>query len=87
MAKVDIESTDRRVKWWLLIVSLATLAVLIAAALQENVFPEWRSTNDPSVAFDSDGVGYLVYGGFGKNNVDCECCQRSFPQAHESMVR
>ena len=31
-------------------------------------FPEWRSTNDPSVAFDMDGVGYLVYGGFGKNN-------------------
>jgi len=31
-------------------------------------FPEWRSTNDPSVAFDMDGVGYLVYGGFGKSN-------------------
>jgi type IX secretion system substrate protein len=25
--------------------------------------PAWRSTNDPSVAFDSDGNGYLVYGG------------------------
>ncbi len=31
-------------------------------------FPDWRSTNDPSVAFDMDGVGYMVYGGFGKNN-------------------
>jgi hypothetical protein len=31
-------------------------------------FPDWRSTNDPSVAFDMDGIGYLVYGGFGKNN-------------------
>jgi len=26
--------------------------------------PGWRSTNDPSVMFDEDGVGYLVYGGF-----------------------
>ena len=44
MAEVDIQSTDRRVKWWLLIVSLATLALSVAAALQENVFPKWRST-------------------------------------------
>ncbi len=28
-------------------------------------YPGWRSSNDPSVAFDPDGVGYLVYGGFG----------------------
>ncbi len=28
-------------------------------------FPNWRSTNDPSVAFGADGRGYLVYGGFG----------------------
>lgn len=28
-------------------------------------FENWRSTNDPSVAFNTDGVGYLVYGGFG----------------------
>ncbi len=28
-------------------------------------YPNWRSTNDPSVAFDADGVGYLVYGGHG----------------------
>lgn len=26
--------------------------------------PGWRSTNDPSVMFDEDGIGYLVYGGF-----------------------
>lgn len=26
----------------------------------------WQSTNDPSVAFNNDGIGYLVYGGFGK---------------------
>lgn len=29
-------------------------------------YPEWRSTNDPSVAFALDGTGYLCYGGFGK---------------------
>ncbi len=28
-------------------------------------YPNWRSSNDPSVAFSYDGVGYLVYGGFG----------------------
>jgi hypothetical protein len=28
-------------------------------------FPEWRSTNDPSVMFDNEGIGYLCYGGFG----------------------
>jgi hypothetical protein len=28
-------------------------------------FPTWRSSNDPSVMFDAEGVGYLVYGGFG----------------------
>ncbi|MGE5480547.1 MAG: T9SS type A sorting domain-containing protein [Chloroflexota bacterium] len=28
-------------------------------------FSGWRSTNDPSVAFDKDGTGYLVYGGMG----------------------
>jgi len=30
--------------------------------------PSWTSSNDPSVAFDDDGVGYLVYGGFGSIN-------------------
>jgi mono/diheme cytochrome c family protein len=33
---------DRRTKIWLLIVSVATLVLLISAALLENVFPEWR---------------------------------------------
>lgn len=28
-------------------------------------YPDWRSSNDPSVAFSYDGIGYLVYGGFG----------------------
>lgn len=28
-------------------------------------FEGWQSSNDPSVAFDKDGTGYLVYGGFG----------------------
>lgn len=27
-------------------------------------FPDWSASNDPSVAFDSDGRGYLCYGGF-----------------------
>ncbi len=33
-------------------------------------FPGWRCSNDPSVAFDADGVGYLVYGGFGEISSD-----------------
>ncbi|MCX7909461.1 MAG: hypothetical protein N2560_08105 [Ignavibacteria bacterium] len=28
-------------------------------------YPGWRSSNDPSVAFSYDGIGYMVYGGFG----------------------
>jgi len=28
-------------------------------------FADWRSSNDPSVAFGPDGTAYLVYGGFG----------------------
>ncbi len=28
-------------------------------------YPNWRSSNDPSVAYSFDGTGYLVYGGFG----------------------
>lgn len=27
-------------------------------------FPDWSASNDPSVAFDTDGRGYLCYGGF-----------------------
>lgn len=27
-------------------------------------YPGWRSSNDPSVAFSYDGIGYVVYGGF-----------------------
>lgn len=29
-------------------------------------FPSWAASNDPSVMFDSDGVGYLCYGGFNR---------------------
>ncbi|GBD07076.1 hypothetical protein HRbin21_00890 [bacterium HR21] len=36
-------------------------------------FPDWVSSNDPSVTFDADGYGYLCYGGFnlttGENGV------------------
>lgn len=28
-------------------------------------YPGWRASNDPSVAFSYDGIGYVVYGGFG----------------------
>ncbi len=28
-------------------------------------YPDWRASNDPSVAFDAEGTGYLVYGGHG----------------------
>lgn len=34
---------DRRTKIWLLVVSVITLLVLIGAAFQENLFPQWRS--------------------------------------------
>lgn len=39
----------------------------------ENIFlgrphDSWRSSNDPSVAYDKDGVGYLVYGAFENSN-------------------
>ena len=44
MVEVDIKTIDRRVKWWLLVSSLATLALMIIAALQENVYPQWRQT-------------------------------------------
>lgn len=27
-------------------------------------YPTWQSTNDPSVMFDTDGTGYLMYGAF-----------------------
>lgn len=30
-------------------------------------YPTWRSTNDPSVMFYSDGTGYLMYGAFPSN--------------------
>lgn len=42
--KTDVDSLDRRMKWWLLLVSLATLALLLLAALGENVYPPWRLT-------------------------------------------
>ena len=39
---MNANELDRRIKWALIVVSLLTLALLIAAALTENVFPEWR---------------------------------------------
>ena len=42
MAKLDLEGMERRTKWLLLVVSVATLVLLIVSALQENVFDEWR---------------------------------------------
>ena len=43
---MDIKRLDRRVQWWLLIVSLTTLALLVAAALGENNYSQWRVTRD-----------------------------------------
>lgn len=40
----DIRNLDRRIQWGLLVVSLATLVLMIVAALEEGVFPQWRST-------------------------------------------
>lgn len=42
MSQLDIQPLDRKIKWWLLVVSLLTLVVLAAAALRENVFTQWR---------------------------------------------
>lgn len=42
MEKPELVVLDMRLKWALLVVSLATLALLTLAALVENVFPEWR---------------------------------------------
>ena len=42
MQRLDIEPLDRRLKWWLLGVSLSTLLVLLAAALRENFLADWR---------------------------------------------
>ncbi len=42
MAGLDIERLDRRWKWWLLVVSATTLALLVASALKENRFADWQ---------------------------------------------
>ena len=42
MPQHSTEQADRRVKLWLLIVSVATLAALVAASLSENVLADWR---------------------------------------------
>jgi mono/diheme cytochrome c family protein len=42
MREDDLRTIDHRVKVWLLVVSVATIAILVAAALQENLFPDWR---------------------------------------------
>ena len=43
MSASDIETVDRRIKWALLLFSLATLGLLLYAALQEAVWPQWRA--------------------------------------------
>ena len=42
MAEFDRESYDRKIKWGLLIVSVVSIVLLVAAALVENLYPEWR---------------------------------------------
>lgn len=42
MPSVSFNSMDRRIKWGLLIFSLATVVLLIYAALAECVWPRWR---------------------------------------------
>ncbi|MBE7560437.1 c-type cytochrome [bacterium] len=42
MSEINLPQLDRRIKWALLLTSLATLAVLLASALAENVFAPWR---------------------------------------------
>lgn len=40
--RAEASGRDRAHKIWLLVVSLAVLAVLVVAALKENVYPDWR---------------------------------------------
>ncbi len=42
MTTLNAERLDRRIKWALLVISLATLALLALSALRENVFASWR---------------------------------------------
>lgn len=42
MGEPELHKTEQRVKLWLLVVSLATIVLLVAAAFQENYFAEWR---------------------------------------------
>jgi mono/diheme cytochrome c family protein len=42
MSLLNIDSIDKRFKWALLIGSVLTLLFLTAAALKENIFPQWR---------------------------------------------
>ncbi len=42
MTSFDKEAYDRKIKWGLLIASVVSIALLVAAALVENLYPEWR---------------------------------------------
>ncbi len=44
MVEADIKVIDRQIKWGLLVSSIATLVLMVIAALYENVYPEWRQT-------------------------------------------
>lgn len=61
----SIERFDWQVKLWLLIVSLATIAALAVAAVQENVFEDWRQIRaqyrDRLEAHASDELGRAAF--------------------------
>ena len=68
MAEADIRTIDRRVQWWLVIVSVATLLLMMIAAIQENVFPQWRRTRLEYAAIlaekATDDRGRMIAEGF-----------------------
>ncbi len=67
----EAESAERRNKWTLLLVSIATLAVLAIAALKENTYADWRVFREKySVILKemaTDDRGELIAGRFETN--------------------
>ncbi len=42
MNEGELQTTESRIELWLFVVSMATIAVIVTAALRENFFNEWR---------------------------------------------
>ncbi len=42
MPEKTVKRIDRKIKWWLTIISILTLIMLVFSALKENVFAQWK---------------------------------------------